>query len=67
MCVFSAYIAFDKATNGQTDIKREMGKKHTSMSLLKIVGEKLPPSQRWSLEMELALAVISVFDFDFSP
>ena len=27
MCEFSAYVAFDKATNGQTeDIKHEMGK-----------------------------------------
>ena len=26
MCEFSAYVSFDKATNGQTDIKHEMGK-----------------------------------------
>ena len=30
--------------------KREMGKTLSSMSLLKIVGEKLPPSQRSSLD-----------------
>ena len=45
MCTFSAHIAFDEATNGQADIKHEMGKTISSMSLLKIVGlgEKLPP------------------------
>ena len=40
MCGFSTYVAFDKATNGQRDIKHEMGEKISSMSLLKIVGEK---------------------------
>ena len=53
MCEFSAYVAFDKATNGQTDIKHEMGKTLSSMSLLKIVGEKPPPSQRSSLEINM--------------
>ena len=41
-------------TKRQTDkqgIKHEMGKTLSSMSLLKIVGEKLPPSQRPSLEI----------------
>ena len=50
MCTFLANVAFDKATNGQLDIKHEMGKTLCSMSLLKVVGEKLPPSQRSSLE-----------------
>ena len=36
-CEFSANVAFDKATNGQTDIKLEMWKTLSSMSLLKIV------------------------------
>ena len=34
------------STNRQTDIKHEMGKTLGLMSLLKFVGEKLPPSQR---------------------
>ena len=50
MCECSANVAFDKATNGQTDIKHEMRRTLSSMSLLKIVGEKLPHSQRSSLE-----------------
>ena len=50
MCKLSAYVAFDKATDGQTDMKHEMGKTLSSMSLMEIVGEKLPPSQRSSLE-----------------
>ena len=49
-------LAFGKATK-QTDIKHEMGKRFRLMSLLKIVGEKLPPSQRSSLE--------NVYDYDF--
>ena len=52
MCEFSATVAFDKVASGPTDIKHEMGKTLSSMSLLKIVGEKLPPSQRSSLEMK---------------
>ena len=55
---FSAYVAFDKATNGNTDIKHEMGKTLSSMSLLKIVGEELPPSQRSSLEMLVVCSTI---------
>ena len=51
MCELSAYVAFDKATNGQTDIKHETGKTLSSKSLLNIVGEKLPPSQRSSLDI----------------
>ena len=27
MCEFSAYVAFNKATNGQTDVKHEKEKK----------------------------------------
>ena len=50
MCTFLANVAFNKATNGQTDIKYEMWKTLTSVSLLKIIGEKLPPSRRSSLE-----------------
>ena len=34
-----------------TDIKQEMRKTLSSMSLLKIAGEKLPRSQKSSLEM----------------
>ena len=41
---FSAYVAFDKATLKQIYIKHEMGKTLKSMSLVNIVGEKLPPS-----------------------
>ena len=56
MCEFSANAAFDKATNGQTGIKHKMWKTLSSMSLLKIVGEKLPPSERASYNKdELAL------------
>ena len=40
----SANVAFDKATNQEADIKHEMRKTLSSMSPLKIVGEKLPPS-----------------------
>ena len=54
MCELSACVAFDKATNGHSDIKHEKGKTLSSMSLLKIVGEKLPPSQRSSLEKRLS-------------
>ena len=36
MCTFSAFVAFNKATNGQTDIKHEMRKKRSWMSLFKI-------------------------------
>ena len=48
MCECTAYVAFDKATNGQTGITLEMGKTFSSMSLLKIVGEKssLPRKDR---------------------
>ena len=53
MCDFSAYVAFDKATNGQTDTKHEMGETISWMSVLKMVGEKLPPSQRSSLEKQI--------------
>ena len=36
MCTFLVYIAFNKATNKQTDIKHEKDKKISWMSLLKI-------------------------------
>ena len=46
MCEFSAYVAFDKATNGQTDVKHEMWKTLSSMSLStaaqRISGKLLP-------------------------
>ena len=43
MCTFSACIAFkfNKATNGQTDLKREKETKISRMSLLTIAVEKL--------------------------
>ena len=41
MCTFSADVAFDEATNGQTDVKHEIRYTFISMSLLKIVGEKV--------------------------
>ena len=44
MCGFPTYVPFNKATNRQTGIKHEMRKTLSSMSLLKIVGAKLPPS-----------------------
>ena len=44
--VRSAYVAFNKATNGQTDTKREKEKNLSWMSPLKIAVEELPPSQR---------------------
>ena len=40
MCKLSAYVAFDKATNGQTDIKHKLGKTLGSLSLLKIVCDR---------------------------
>ena len=50
MCEFSAYVAFNKATNGRVDIKHKKENKFSWMSLLKIAVEKLPPSQRSGLE-----------------
>ena len=50
MCEFSGNVALDKVTNGQTDTKHEIEKILSSMSLLEIVGAKLPPSERSSLE-----------------
>ena len=49
----TAYVAFNKATNEQADIKHEMGKTFISMSLLNIAVEMLPPLQRSSLEMTM--------------
>ena len=50
-----AHVATNKATNGQTDIyiiiKHEKEKKLSRNSLLKTAVEKLPPSQRSSLEI----------------
>ena len=43
-CEFAANVAFDKGTNGQTDIKHELWKTLSSMSLLKIVGEIKAPT-----------------------
>ena len=51
MWEFSAYIAFNKATNGQTDITHEKEKKKRSwMSLLKS-SWKAPSLAKSSLEM----------------
>ena len=51
---FRRILPFDKATEGQTDIKHGLWQTLISMSLLTIVGEKLPPaSQRSSLEMKI--------------
>ena len=47
MCEFLAYVAFNKATNGQTYIKHEKEKELSWMSLLKIPVEKLPPSWKY--------------------
>ena len=33
MCEISAYVAYNKATNGQTDIKHKMGEKTLSSML----------------------------------
>ena len=59
-CEFSENVAFDKATNGQTEYKTRnvvntqlnvtFEAPTLAMSLLKIVGEKLPLSQRQSLD-----------------
>ena len=41
MCEFLAYVAFNKATSGQTEYKTRKGEKKLSwMSLLKIAVEK---------------------------
>ena len=71
MLKFSAYIPFDKATNGQTNIKHEMGKTLSSMSLLTIVDEKLHRRrerelftynlQQWHWLTELNVFPISCF------
>ena len=43
MCEYLVYVAFNKATNGQKDIKHGMWEKNLAeMSLRKIAGEKLP-------------------------
>ena len=51
VCEFSTYVTFNKATNGQTDINHEKENRLSWMSLLTTTGEKLPPSQRSSLEI----------------
>ena len=54
MCTFSAYIAFNKAIDGQTDIKR-----HAKRTQLKVTVEDrvemLPPSQRSSWENNVCM------------
>ena len=57
MFEFSGNVAFDKATNGQTEINHETWTTLRSMSTLMIVGEKLPPSQRSSLRRKKIWAV----------
>ena len=54
MCEFSAFAAFNKTTNGETDIELKKENKNCWMSLLYIAVEKLPPSQRSSLDMTRA-------------
>ena len=65
MWEFSAYVAFDKATNGQTDIKHEMGKPFSSMSLWKIVGEAKIEFGKQIKKTSL-LKEIFVFDIELS-
>ena len=61
MWEFSAYVAFNKATNGRTDKKHEKEKTNLAgMSLLKIPVEKLPPSHRSSLEMKASPSVLGL-------
>ena len=36
MCTFSAYVVFNKATDGQTDIKHDKDETLSSKSMLKI-------------------------------
>ena len=44
MSEFSAYVAFDKATNGQSDITHEMGKNTEQSSLFSIIQSRLSVS-----------------------
>ena len=67
MCKFSAIVALDKVTNGQTDIKHEMEKTLTSMSLLKFVGEKLLPSQKSIFNSDIELSVLDFFKLPYTP
>ena len=73
MWELSANVAFAKATNGQVDIKNtKLGKHFSSMSLLKIVGEKLDPSlAKIVFGNELIWKLISKLDLcqgrSFSP
>ena len=62
MCEFSAYVAFDKATNGQTDKKREMGKTFSSMSLFCIHQSKLIMKSMTTFSEERRSAVLSCRD-----
>ena len=67
MCKFSAYIAFNKATNGQTDIKHKMGKHLAECHCwLKITDEKLPPLQKSSLETGIFNSDIQLSVFPIS-
>ena len=67
MCEFSAIVAFNKVTNGQTDVKHEKGKQKQPswMSLLKIAVEKLPHSQRSGASTYLVSAFPGSFNFIF--
>ena len=55
MCEFSAYVTFNKATDGQTDIQHEKEQTLISLSPLKIAVEMHPPSRRSSLEKLVGL------------
>ena len=54
MCELSAYVAFNKATHGQTSVKHEKEKKNLAEChrCRRIAVEKLPPSQKSSLEIQ---------------
>ena len=59
MCKFSAYLAFNKMTEVQTDIKDDKAETLIWMSLSMDRVEMLPPSQRSSLENVFQLHCVS--------
>ena len=52
VCEFSAYVAFNTAIDGQTDVKHEQDFKTKLDVTVEDRVEMLPPSQRVSLERE---------------
>ena len=61
MCEFSAYVAFHKATDRQTDYKTRK-RLNTSLNVTVEDGvEKLPPSQRLSMVLETMVLTDSFF------